>query len=281
MSRIIEKKEGGDNPFQQQAQTEEYLDDFTKKSLEMADILNKMDSIVTDMQKIVASGDISDHNQECKIHIENYTKLLLKAKPIIEDLEKMNQALKGEGSRPLEYQKQLHLFQNMTRRLNNTMSRFSLLRESMSKMNLDKVKRTFEINGLYATENEIEDMIETNDFSRVETMAEISQKRENLQKLVQNEQSYLKLETQFKELFEIFNQLAFIIRENQEDIDRIETNVYQAHDYVVSANTKLEKAVQYKKSASKKKIYIIIAVVVILAIIIAAIAIPLSRKSGS
>ncbi|KAF1742462.1 hypothetical protein MXB_2310, partial [Myxobolus squamalis] len=142
----------------------------------------------------------------------------------------------------------------------NIMGRFTNLRDSLSKMNHDKVKRTLEMNGVTASDQEIEVMIEQNDFAIVDSLAEISKKQETLQKLVEMEQEFHQLESKLTQLYDTFLELNLMIVEQQECIDRVELNVCQAQDYVISADAQIVKAAKYKISASKRKIYIAISI---------------------
>lgn len=64
----------------------------------------------------------------------------------------------------------------------------------------------------------------------------------------------------------------------QGQIDRIEFDMSSAFDYVASAHQQVDKAIEYKKSASKKKIFIIITVCVIVAVIVIILVVKFSKK---
>ncbi len=94
-----------------------------------------------------------------------------------------------------------------------------------------------------------------------------------LEEIKDRHEEIIKLEKSIKELHQLFLDMAVLIDQQGEMLDRIEFNVSNAEDYTAEAAVQLNSALSYQRSARKKKliclaivIAIIIAVVVILII---------------
>ncbi|KNC77025.1 hypothetical protein SARC_10504, partial [Sphaeroforma arctica JP610] len=95
--------------------------------------------------------------------------------------------------------------------------------------------------------------------------AEAQQALEDIQ---DRHKDLIKLEKSIRELHELFVDMAILVEQQGEMVDRIEFNVTQSTDYVEQAVVELKEAQQYQSSARKKQIIFASIVIVIIVIIV-------------
>ncbi|KAF6037716.1 Syx1A [Bugula neritina] len=116
----------------------------------------------------------------------------------------------------------------------------------------ERIRRQLAITGKDTTDDELEDMIESGD-PQIFTQG---------------------LENSIRELHEVFVQMAVLVENQGEMIDRIEFNVNKSVDHVVVAKDNARAAVVYQSKARRKKICIISIVVAVIVIILIIIIVP-------
>ncbi|XP_046363656.1 syntaxin isoform X2 [Haliotis rufescens] len=132
-----------------------------------------------------------------------------------------------------------------------------------------RIQRQMEITGRTTTNEELEDMLESGNpaiFTQGIIM-ETQQAKQTLADIEARHNDIIKLENSIRELHDMFMDMAMLVEQQGEMIDRIEYNVEQAVDYIETAKMDTKKAVKYQSKARRKKILIIICVVVLLAVI--------------
>ncbi|XP_022344416.2 syntaxin-like isoform X1 [Crassostrea virginica] len=132
-----------------------------------------------------------------------------------------------------------------------------------------RIQRQLEITGRTTTNDELEDMLESGNpaiFTQGIIM-ETQAAKQTLADIEARHNDIIKLETSIRELHDMFMDMAMLVEQQGEMIDRIEYNVEQAVDYIETAKSDTKKAVKYQSKARRKLIMIIICVVVLLAVI--------------
>jgi len=97
---------------------------------------------------------------------------------------------------------------------------------------------------------------------------ETQQARQTLADIEARHSDIMKLENSIRELHDMFMDMAMLVENQGEMIDRIEYNVEHAVDYVQTATQDTKKALKYQSKARRKKIFIIICLSVSLIIIV-------------
>lgn len=132
-----------------------------------------------------------------------------------------------------------------------------------------RIQRQLEITGRTTTNEELEDMLESGNpaiFTQGIIM-ETQQARQTLEDIEARHNDIIKLETSIRELHDMFMDMAMLVEQQGEMIDRIEYNVEQAVDYIETAKMDTKKAVKYQSKARRKLIMIIICVIILIAIV--------------
>lgn len=132
-----------------------------------------------------------------------------------------------------------------------------------------RIQRQLEITGRTTTNEELEDMLESGNpaiFTQGIIM-ETQQAKQTLADIEARHNDIIKLETSIRELHDMFMDMAMLVEQQGEMIDRIEYNVEQAVDYIETAKMDTKKAVKYQSKARRKLIMIIICVVVLIGVV--------------
>ncbi|XP_019756582.1 syntaxin-1A isoform X2 [Dendroctonus ponderosae] len=132
-----------------------------------------------------------------------------------------------------------------------------------------RIMRQLEITGRTTTNEELEEMLEQ-DNSAVFTQGiimETQQAKQTLADIEARHADIIKLENSIRELHDMFMDMAMLVENQGEMIDRIEFHVEHAVDYVQTATQDTKKALRYQSRARRKKIMITICLA-ILAIIL-------------
>ncbi|XP_060074612.1 syntaxin [Ylistrum balloti] len=133
-----------------------------------------------------------------------------------------------------------------------------------------RIQRQLEITGRTTTNEELEDMLESGNpaiFTQGIIM-ETQQAKQTLADIEARHNDIIKLETSIRELHDMFMDMAMLVEQQGEMIDRIEYNVEQAVDYIETAKMDTKKAVRYQSKARRKMIMIVACVVVLVVIIV-------------
>ncbi|XP_023930834.1 syntaxin [Lingula anatina] len=133
-----------------------------------------------------------------------------------------------------------------------------------------RIQRQLEITGRSTTNDELEDMLESGNpaiFTQGIIM-ETEQAKRSLADIEARHNDIIKLENSIKELHDMFMDMAMLVEQQGEMIDRIEYNVDQSVDYIETAKQDTKKAVKYQSKARRKKFLLIICCAVLLLVII-------------
>jgi len=104
------------------------------------------------------------------------------------------------------------------------------------------------------TVEEIEDKLDRGDVTVLSSIIkETTQAKEDLKMIENRHAEFLKLEKGITEIHEMFMDLSYMVSEQGETIDRIETHVTAAAQQVESGREQLQQAEKHKKSARRMK----------------------------
>ncbi|XP_076107276.1 syntaxin isoform X3 [Mytilus galloprovincialis] len=134
-----------------------------------------------------------------------------------------------------------------------------------------RIIRQLEITGRTTTDEQLEDMLESGNpkiFTQ-DIIMETQQAKQTLADIEARHNDIIKLENSIRELHDMFMDMAMLVEQQGEMIDRIEYNVEQAVDYIETAKMDTKKAVKYQSKARRKKIMIIICLAVLVVVICA------------
>ncbi|KAH9390045.1 Syntaxin-1A [Tyrophagus putrescentiae] len=115
-------------------------------------------------------------------------------------------------------------------------------------------------------------------------IAETIQAKQSLADIEARHADIIKLENSIRELHDMFIDMAMLVEQQGEAINRIETHVQSTFDYVEKAREQTKQAMEYQKKSRKLKIIIALIVIIVLAIIIGVLCwvlIPRAKSSHS
>lgn len=128
-----------------------------------------------------------------------------------------------------------------------------------------RIQRQLEITGRTTTNEELEAMLEEGNpavFTQGIIM-ETQQAKQTLADIEARHADIIKLETSIKELHDMFMDMAMLVENQGEMIDRIEFHVEHAGNYVQAATQDTKKALKYQSKARRKKICILICLLIL------------------
>ncbi|XP_019756584.1 syntaxin isoform X3 [Dendroctonus ponderosae] len=141
-----------------------------------------------------------------------------------------------------------------------------------------RIMRQLEITGRTTTNEELEEMLEQ-DNSAVFTQGiimETQQAKQTLADIEARHADIIKLENSIRELHDMFMDMAMLVENQGELVDRIEYQVETTQNHVAEGHQQLKTAQEYQSKARKKKIFIIICLIILLIVLIAILASTLS-----
>ncbi|XP_063070527.1 syntaxin-19 [Engraulis encrasicolus] len=111
------------------------------------------------------------------------------------------------------------------------------------------IRRQLEVSGRAVTEAEVDDMVEQGKWQVFNENVLLDSKitRQQLSEIEQRHKELLNLESNMKDLRDLFLDIFLLVEEQGEYIERIQTNVERTQDYVQVTNEKFKMAARYKK----------------------------------
>ncbi|XP_039268061.1 syntaxin-1A-like isoform X2 [Styela clava] len=144
-----------------------------------------------------------------------------------------------------------------------------------------RIQRQLEITGKQVSDNELENMLENSKDGSPAIFTggiiiDTQQTKQALNDIEARHNDIIKLENSIKELHDMFMDMAMLVEQQGEMIDRIEYNVEHSVDYVERAVSDTKKAVKYQSRARRKKICMMVCCAVLLIVIISIVASQIS-----
>ncbi|XP_022245585.1 syntaxin-like isoform X3 [Limulus polyphemus] len=134
----------------------------------------------------------------------------------------------------------------------------------------DRIQRQLEITGRATTDDELEEMLESDNPATFTQgiVIETQKAKQTIEDIEARHADIIKLEKSIRELHDMFMDMAMLVESQGEMIDRIEYNVQQSVDYIDAAKRDTKKAVKYQSKARRKKIIMFICLAVLMVILV-------------
>jgi len=252
-----------------------YMEEFFNEVVEIRENIEKVQANVEEVKKkhsAILSAPQTD--EKVKQELEDLmadikktaNKVRSKLKVIEQNIEHEEQT--NKSSADLRIRKTQH--STLSRKFVEVMTEYNRTQTDYRERCKGRIQRQLEITGRATTNEELEEMLEQGN-SAVFTQGiimETQQARQTLADIEARHSDIMKLENSIRELHDMFMDMAMLVENQGEMIDRIEYNVEHAVDYVQTATQDTKKALKYQSKARRKKILIIICLSVSLIIII-------------
>ncbi|EYU38725.1 hypothetical protein MIMGU_mgv1a010631mg [Erythranthe guttata] len=172
------------------------------------------------------------------------------------------------------------------KKFKDRMSEFQTLRENIHQEYREVVeRRVFTVTGTRASEETIDNLIETGDSEQIFQTAIREQGRgqvmDTLAEIQERHDAVRDLEKKLLDLQQIFLDMAVLVDAQGDMLDNIESQVSSAVDHVQSGNTALQKAKSLQRNSRKWMCIAIIILLIIVAIIVVGVIKPWQNKNGA
>ncbi|XP_021927511.1 syntaxin-1A isoform X6 [Zootermopsis nevadensis] len=259
-----------------------FMDEFFAEVEEIREMIDKIQANVEEVKKkhsAILSAPQTD--EKVKQELEDLmadikktaNKVRAKLKVIEQAVEQEEQS--NKSSADLRIRKTQH--STLSRKFVEVMTEYNRTQTDYRERCKGRIQRQLEITGRTTTNEELEEMLEQGNpavFTQGIIM-ETQQARQTLADIEARHADIIKLENSIRELHDMFMDMAMLVENQGEMIDRIEYHVEHAVDYVQTATQDTKKALKYQSKARRKKILIIICLLIVLAILIIVLAVTL------
>lgn len=256
------------------ADTGGFMDEFFAQVQEIREMIDKIASNVEEVKMkhstILSAPQTDDKTKEELEELmtdikRTANKVRAKLKVIEQNIEQEEQS--NKSSADLRIRKTQHA--TLSRKFVEVMNDYNACQIDYRERCKGRIQRQLEITGKTTTNEEIEEMLESGNLAvfTQDIIMETQQAKQTLADIEARHADIMKLEKSIQELHDMFMDMAMLVEQQGEMIDRIEFNVEQAVDYVETAKMDTKKAVKYQSKARRKLIMIIICVVVLIAIL--------------
>ncbi|KAF2893781.1 hypothetical protein ILUMI_12392, partial [Ignelater luminosus] len=197
-------------------------------------------------------------------------KVRAKLKVIEQSIETEEQT--NKSSADLRIRKTQH--STLSRKFVEVMTEYNRTQTDYRERCKGRIQRQLEITGRQTTNEELEEMLEQGNpavFTQGIIM-ETQQAKQTLADIEARHADIIKLENSIRELHDMFMDMAMLVENQGEMIDRIEYHVEHAVDYVQTATQDTKKALKYQSKARRKKIMILICVSILIVILVSTVA---------
>ncbi|XP_062509302.1 syntaxin-1A-like [Corticium candelabrum] len=193
-------------------------------------------------------------------------------------LKTMEKALEEEQRGPARHSADFRIrkaqHSTLSRKFLEIMEEYNRIQVEYREKCIERIERQLIITNQNKTHDEVEAMVEENNLGVFTQgiLVENAQMKQALGDITARHNDIIRLENSIRELHDMFLDMAMLVEEQGDMVDRIEYNVEKAAAYVESAKKETRKALTYQRSARRKKVFCAILVVVILVVIGAIIA---------
>lgn len=259
-----------------------FMDEFFAEVEEIREMIDKIQANVEEVKKkhsAILSAPQTD--EKVKQELEDLmadikktaNKVRAKLKVIEQAVEQEEQS--NKSSADLRIRKTQH--STLSRKFVEVMTEYNRTQTDYRERCKGRIQRQLEITGRTTTNEELEEMLEQGNpavFTQGIIM-ETQQAKQTLADIEARHADIIKLENSIRELHDMFMDMAMLVENQGELIDRIEHHVESSRDAVESAGGQIEVAGKYQKKARKKKILIIICLLIAIAVLIIVLALTL------
>ncbi|XP_069694906.1 syntaxin-1A isoform X3 [Periplaneta americana] len=260
-----------------------FMDEFFAEVEEIREMIDKIQANVEEVKKkhsAILSAPQTD--EKVKQELEDLmadikktaNKVRAKLKVIEQAVEQEEQT--NKSSADLRIRKTQH--STLSRKFVEVMTEYNRTQTDYRERCKGRIQRQLEITGRTTTNEELEEMLEQGNpavFTQGIIM-ETQQAKQTLADIEARHADIIKLENSIRELHDMFMDMAMLVENQGELVDRIEHHVASSGDAVESARGNLLIAEDYQRKARKKKILIIICLLIVVAILVIILAVTLS-----
>nr|XP_018912330.1 PREDICTED: syntaxin-1A isoform X2 [Bemisia tabaci] len=251
-----------------------FMDEFfaeVEEIREMIDLIQRNVEEVKKKHSAILSAPQTD--EKVKQELEDLmadikktaNKVRAKLKVIEQNIEQEEHT--NKSSADLRIRKTQH--STLSRKFVEVMTEYNRTQTDYRERCKGRIQRQLEITGRTTTNEELEEMLEQGN-SAVFTQGiimETQQAKQTLADIEARHADIIKLENSIRELHDMFMDMAMLVENQGELVDRIEFHVSQTKDQVGAGRLELHNAEDYHNKARKKKIMIIICLTILIVIL--------------
>ncbi|XP_023712477.1 syntaxin-1A isoform X5 [Cryptotermes secundus] len=235
-----------------------FMDEFFAEVEEIREMIDKIQANVEEVKKkhsAILSAPQTD--EKVKQELEDLmadikktaNKVRAKLKVIEQAVEQEEQT--NKSSADLRIRKTQH--STLSRKFVEVMTEYNRTQTDYRERCKGRIQRQLEITGRTTTNEELEEMLEQGNpavFTQGIIM-ETQQAKQTLADIEARHADIIKLENSIRELHDMFMDMAMLVENQGEMIDRIEYHVEHAVDYVQTATQDTKKALKYQSKARR------------------------------
>ncbi|XP_063930778.1 syntaxin-1A isoform X6 [Zophobas morio] len=235
-----------------------FMDAFFSEVEDIRDMIDKIQANVEEVKKkhsSILSAPQSD--EKTKQELEDLmadikktaNKVRAKLKVIEQNIEQEEQI--NKSSADLRIRKTQH--STLSRKFVEVMTEYNRTQTDYRERCKGRIQRQLEITGRQTTNEELEEMLEQGNpavFTQGIIM-ETQQAKQTLADIEARHADIIKLENSIKELHDMFMDMAMLVENQGELVDRVEYHVGLTSNHVKSGRTELKTAQEYQTKARK------------------------------
>ncbi|XP_070573113.1 syntaxin-like isoform X2 [Ptychodera flava] len=251
-----------------------FMDEFFKEVEEIRNHIDHIQSNVEEMKKkhsqILSSPQTDEKvKEELEELMADIKKTANKVRGKLKVIESGIEQEDIKSSADIRIRKTQH--STLSRKFVEVMTEYNTTQTEYRERCKGRIQRQLEITGKQTTNEELEDMLESSNPAIFTSgiIMDTQQAKQALGDIEARHNDIIKLENSIRELHDMFMDMAMLVEQQGEMIDRIEYNVEQSVDYVETAKMDTKKAVKYQSKARRKKIMIIICCAVLIVVLVA------------
>lgn len=148
---------------------------------------------------------------------------------------------------------------SLSRKFVEVMTEYNRIQADYRERCKSKIQRQLEITGRITTDDELEEMLDQGNVAVFTQgiIMETQQAKQTVADIEARHADIIRLENSIRDLHDMFMDMAILVENQGEMIDRVEYLVEQTKDHVESGQSELIAAQRYQRKARKKKILII------------------------
>ncbi|XP_076364668.1 syntaxin-like isoform X4 [Tachypleus tridentatus] len=252
------------------------LEEFFKEVEDIGQTIDKIEYNVSEVKKkhsAILSAPQTDERmkQELEYLMADIKKMANKVRTKLKMMEhKIEQDEQANTSSQADLRIRKTQHTTLSRKFVEIMTDYNKTQTDYRERCKDRIQRQLEITGLTTTDDELEEMLES-DNPAIFTQGiviETQKAKQTLEDIEARHADIIKLERSIKELHDMFMDMAMLVESQGEMIDRIEYNVQQSVDYIDAAKRDTKKAVKYQSKSRRKKIIILVCLAVLVVILV-------------
>jgi len=186
----------------------------------------------------------------------------------LKQMDKDNKSIDESERHKTSYRMRTQQHVTVSRKFIDVMNHYNEVQSKYKQKYSDMVRRQMKIVKEDATDAEVEEILASEQggsiFAKQILTPEHAEAKQQLDEIKDRHEEIIKLEKAIRELHELFVDMAILVEQQGEMIDRIEYNVSEGSEYVEEAVRQLKSAVVYQSAARKKKVFLIVLILVIL-----------------